>query len=592
MRSIIAWALALALLVPAVALADSETASQTIRVLVRTQDLPHTLAGTRESTIGWVRLEIPIDGSTEATVALLAESLDAEVIVERRYSLLAPAAEPFFPDQWSLENTGQTGGASDADIDANPAWGEALGAGIVVAVIDSGIDESHIELSTQMWQNPGETTNGLDDDGNGFVDDVTGWDIVDSDGDPSPEGSGPNAAHGTMVAGIIASAVNGVGITGVAPESRLMNLRACTTSDCWSLDLAEAIHYAVDEGADLINFSIGAPGTGDVVLEEAIDYALLNEVLVVAAAGNDGKNIDTLEGGLVMIPAGWPHSNILSVAATDDRDQLAKLSNYGPTSVDVAAPGLSILTTGTAGVSEYVLGSGTSFSAPIVSGIAALLLSSDPGVGFQELIARIEGFADDLGSLQGLVKTGRVNAGTTLTKHFVATDESVFAGAIDIIAEESITQGCNPPFNHKYCPDSNVTRGEMAVFLSRTFDLPNTTVDYFTDDDGKFYEGAANRMAAAGITVGCAPELYCGELKIPRGQMAAMLSRALDLPDTVNDFFSDDDDSIFEEAINRIAEAGITKGCNPPANTKYCPGDLVTRGQMAGFLRRTLDVIA
>ena len=175
---------------------------------------------------------------------------------------------------------------------------------------------------------------------------------------------------------------------------------------------------------------------------------------------------------------------------------------------------------------------------------------------------------------------------------FIDDDGHLFENDIEWLAAEGITKGCNPPTNNKFCPNDIVTRGEMAVFLVRAMDYTdNGGGNLFTDDDGKFYEGAANRNAAAGITVGCAPELYCGELRIPRGQMAAMLSRALDLPNTVNDFFSDDDDSIFEGAINRIAEAGITKGCNPPANTKYCPWDLVTRGQMAGFLKRVLDLI-
>ena len=131
----------------------------------------------------------------------------------------------------------------------------------------------------------------------------------------------------------------------------------------------------------------------------------------------------------------------------------------------------------------------------------------------------------------------------------------------------------------------------MAVFLARAFDLPQASTDYFDDDEGTFYESAANRMAAAGLTTGCAPNRYCGGQAIPRGQMAAMLSRGLGLPRGAADRFVDDGASVFEGAINRVAAAGITFGCNPPRNDRFCPGDRVTRGQMAAFITRSLDLI-
>jgi hypothetical protein len=129
----------------------------------------------------------------------------------------------------------------------------------------------------------------------------------------------------------------------------------------------------------------------------------------------------------------------------------------------------------------------------------------------------------------------------------------------------------------------------MAVFISRVMGLPSPAGDHFTDDAGMFYEGAANRLFEAGITVGCNPPAntrYCGEQFIPRDQMAALLTRALGLPAASQDYFVDDNASQFENAINRIAEAQITVGCNPPANDRYCPGDRVTRGQMAAFFKR------
>jgi hypothetical protein len=163
---------------------------------------------------------------------------------------------------------------------------------------------------------------------------------------------------------------------------------------------------------------------------------------------------------------------------------------------------------------------------------------------------------------------------------------NIFENAINWLAQEGITVGCNPPSNTNYCPDDAVTRGEMAVFISRAMNLPAPQSDHFNDDTGRFYEGAANRLFEAGITVGCGTNRYCGERTLPRGEMAAFLARILKLPNTTTDYFVDDKGSMFENAINKIAEAKITVGCNPPANDRFCPTDDVTRGQMAAFFKR------
>jgi hypothetical protein len=165
----------------------------------------------------------------------------------------------------------------------------------------------------------------------------------------------------------------------------------------------------------------------------------------------------------------------------------------------------------------------------------------------------------------------------------------IFQANITWLAEQGITQGCNPPLNTMYCPNDMVTRGQMAVFLARAMDVPAASSDHFTDDEGEFYEDAANRLYEANITVGCRATRYCGEQRVSRGQMAAFLARALDLPGTSQDFFVDDETSLFEGVINKIADAAITLGCNPPSNTRYCPDAPVTRGQMAAFLERALN---
>ena len=172
---------------------------------------------------------------------------------------------------------------------------------------------------------------------------------------------------------------------------------------------------------------------------------------------------------------------------------------------------------------------------------------------------------------------------------FLDIANNTFEAAIIWLAQQRITLGCNPPLNSKFCPDNEVTRGQMAVFISRAVNLPAPSADHFSDDDGEFYEDAANRLYESGITFGCRSNQFCGGQPIPRGQMAAFLARAYGLPNTATDHFVDDSGSEFQPAINKIASVGITLGCNPPNNDRFCPGDRVTRGQMAAFLKRAAE---
>jgi hypothetical protein len=162
-----------------------------------------------------------------------------------------------------------------------------------------------------------------------------------------------------------------------------------------------------------------------------------------------------------------------------------------------------------------------------------------------------------------------------------------FEAAIDWLQSEGIARGCNPPLNTRFCPDADVTRGQMAVFLARALQLPATAADHFADDRGQFYEDAANRLFESGVTRGCGSRSYCGEDPITRAQMAAFMARTFNLAPAGTDFFVDDGSSIFQGAINKVARAGITLGCNPPDNDRFCPSEFVTRGQMAAFLRRS-----
>ncbi len=191
----------------------------------------------------------------------------------------------------------------------------------------------------------------------------------------------------------------------------------------------------------------------------------------------------------------------------------------------------------------------------------------------------------------------RVGCGTVAAPRFKDTGDSVHRSDIERLAFAGITYGCNPPANDKYCPKAPVSRGAMAAFLTRALDLPPPdVVNRFDDDDETVFADSIDRLASSGITYGCNPpanDLFCPSRAVTRGQMAAFLTRAIPFPaPSVTDRFVDDDSSEFESAIDRLAGSGVTLGCNPPTNNRYCPASPVTRAQMATFLSRALNLPA
>ena len=175
---------------------------------------------------------------------------------------------------------------------------------------------------------------------------------------------------------------------------------------------------------------------------------------------------------------------------------------------------------------------------------------------------------------------------------FADDDGNVHEENIEAIAAKGITLGCNPPDNSRYCPDDSVTRGAMAAFIARAMGLPAVGGDHFNDDHASTFENAINQVAATGITQGCNPPQntrFCPSRTMTRGEMAAFLVRAFDLPASTTDYFGDDRGHIFEDAINRLGAAEITMGCNPPQNSRFCPDDPIRRDQMATFLVRALS---
>ena len=380
---------------------------------------------------------------------------------------LAPDGQAFFNRQWGLHNTGQglsgtnngpgqpIAGLADADIDAPEAWDITTGSSqIVIAVIDSGLDYTHPDLSVNVWANPADswsdpanptTGDGLDNDGDGYPDDFRGWDFVGTQSqaacpttcdcvadDPSLEDNDPADpfGHGTHVAGITAAVGdNNVGIAGILWTARIMPLRIIDTVGCGSLaDELSAIEYAVNHGARIINASFGGP---DLSLSEEVAIRAANNagIVFVAAAGNESSDNDAFP----IYPASFNLPNVISVAASDSNDRLSPFSNFGKNRVDIAAPGDCVYSTTPQGAfflkgkigcfnnvtitSGYAYLTGTSMAAPHVAGVAGLLLSQDPSLTPEEVRAIILATADPLEAFKGrMASAGRLNAAGALRR--------------------------------------------------------------------------------------------------------------------------------------------------------------------------------
>ena len=328
-------------------------------------------------------LRLEGDMSADEAIERLERSrgvLYAEPNVVRTSS--ATMNDPFLGQLWGLRNTGQivqgTSGTAGDDIAALSAWDLTTGSATAsVAVIDTGVAASHPDLTGQIATNTGEVGgNGIDDDANGYVDDVAGWDFVGDDPDPDDANG-----HGTHVAGTIAARGNdGAGVVGVAPTTRIMALRVLDANGSGSLaDVLSAYGYAVRRGARVVNLSLGGDSSSRA---ERDAIAAAPGVLFVAAAGNGGSDGLGDDGDMAgEYPCAYDLANVVCVAASDRNDDLASFSNYGATSVDLAAPGVDILSDlppSSTGAPRYAFYDGTSMATPHVSGVAALASAFSP----------------------------------------------------------------------------------------------------------------------------------------------------------------------------------------------------------------------
>lgn len=352
----------------------------------------------RVDMLGIEVLGLPPGLEVEKAAEIFSRLPEVE-FAEPNYLLhIAQAAGDWQQNQWAPQK-----------IQAPDAWSQIPNpADVTIAVVDTGVDYRHSQLRPNMWTNSAELKGqpGIDDDGNGYIDDVYGYDFYNKDGDPMGD-----HFHGTHVAGIAAATI-GTGPTsmaGVCPFCRIMAVKVLGADGSGGLDVvASGITYAADNGARVINLSLGG-SIGMATLQTAVDYAWGKGAVVVAAAGNDGADAR-------LYPAAYP--NAIAVAATDSRDYHACFSNYGnstTTYISVAAPGQAIYSTApldASGSDTYAVYSGTSMATPHVSGLAGLLFAQDPARSNTQVRDLIQSTTNDLGStgVDPFFGTGRINA--------------------------------------------------------------------------------------------------------------------------------------------------------------------------------------
>lgn len=328
--------------------------------------------------------------------------------------------DPDFSSLWGLHNVGQNSGTNDADIDAPEAWDKQTGSNsTVVAVIDTGVDYTHPDLAENMWTNPNEIAgNGIDDDANGYVDDIHGYDFINNDNDPMDDHN-----HGTHVSGTIAAVGNnGIGIVGVSWNANIMAVKIFNAAGRTNeLTIVNAINYATMMGAPVMNNSWGG-GPNSQLIYDAINDANDFKLLFVAAAGNSNNDNDNR----AYYPASYDLPNILAVAATDKNDLTASFSSYGRTTVDLGAPGVEILSTLPG--NKYASYNGTSMATPHVSGAAALILSQSPTYNASDLKAILMGTVDPIPSLSSITLTGgRLNIASAVNCDSTNQHINIFA---------------------------------------------------------------------------------------------------------------------------------------------------------------------
>ncbi len=443
---------------------------------------------------GLTLVKLPENSSVEESLPAF-RATGKFLYVEPNYKIRLLSTIPndtSFGSLWGMHNTGQSGGKPDADIDAPEAWDLITDSNIVVAVLDTGIDYTHPDLAANMWINPGEdhpplgtvgpedfdgvnNDGNYDSEGNPLIDDIRGWDFADNDNNPTDY-----LPHGTHVAGIIgAVGNNNVGVTGVCWNVKIINLKIFPNygEEGFIADVISAMEYAIDKGAKVLNNSWGG-GPDNQSLKDEIDAAGAAGVLFVAGAGNDSSNNDTSP----YYPSNYTSPSIISVMATDRNDNRYSTSNYGPTSVDLGAPGSNIFSC--IPTSNYGYLSGTSMAAPHVAGACALLWSVNPALNYLDVKNIILDTVDVPGTLTGTcVTNGRLNLYNAVLSATKLTKTDNISGGGSVLPNQDIT------YTISY---RNVGSSEL-VDVSIIDSLPEE-VDYISASDSGSYNALEHRV--------------------------------------------------------------------------------------------------
>ena len=319
--------------------------------------------------------------------------------------------DPQYSSQWGLHNTGQTGGTPGADVHAPEAWPFIpILTPVIVAILDDGIEIAHPDLAANIAVNAGEIPgDGIDNDGNGYVDDVKGWDFADGDNDPSPPST--SSSHGTHVAGIAAAVSNNaLGIASASRNVTILPIRFYRGQSTWMSDLILACDYARIRGAKVVNISYNLDGWTQLLVDAFNRLAGIDSVVMLSAGNNGAANPPRL----AMLSLA---TNLCFVASTDHNDNLSSFSNYG-SQVQIAAPGENIVSTVPFG--NYATMSGTSMSTPFAAGIMGSIRAIFPGMTAVQSISRLGLTSDKKASLIGKVKYGRVNLANAIQNDTLA----------------------------------------------------------------------------------------------------------------------------------------------------------------------------
>ncbi|NEM06737.1 S8 family serine peptidase [Geodermatophilus normandii] len=450
-----------------------------------------------------------------ATDGLTADDLAAvdgvaSVEVSPQVPVLGTVSDPYVPSYgWNLVNTGTNApgqsAVPDADTDAPDGWAGGTGSGVVVAVVDTGYDSDHEDLAGALWTNPAEPCGTRDTDGNGKVGDCHGWNFTTNSPDVD---NGAGGEHGAGVSGAVGARTgNNRGTAGIAPDVTIMPLVIGSGGGVDVILGAEAIRYAADHGADVVNASWGGSMSGAALeyLRSAIAYAGSKGVVVVAAAGNDAADRDRVP----VYPAAYAEPNLLTVGASTAADTVSSFSAYGATTVDLFAPGTQVFTTANSG--GYELVSGTSIAAPQVAGAVALYRAAFPDLSAADLRSALLADVDPVAAFRG-----RSVSGGRLTVSGLAT---AGVGAVEYaFTSMTAAPGTATP---RVAVSGTVAPGSFAVILGLGTQYQGSTwavadvpvvldgATVTTDDDGQATFSLGARTSLAGLVL--APSMPLGE---------------------------------------------------------------------------------